>query len=138
MNLRVYQRARKRAALPIKCVTLMLLAIGAEGCAPSKAAPVNAELARASLRTALEGWKSGDRPDQMQSRSPSIVVQDVDWEAGNTLVEYDVAGDGKDDDANLRCPVTLTVKERTGREVKKRVRYVVGTSPVITVFREMF
>ena len=43
---------------------------------------------------------------------------------------------GRDDDANLRIPVRLVVREPDGREAEKQVKYVVGTDPTITVFRE--
>ena len=56
--------------------------------------------------------------------------------AGHQLVGYEVAGDGKDDDANLRIPVQLTLRTPQGQEVRKKVSYVVGTSPSLTVFRD--
>ena len=50
----------------------------------------------------------------------------------------EVTSNGDDDDANLRIPVRLTLRNPGGQEVEKNVVYVVGTSPVLTVFREMF
>jgi hypothetical protein len=122
----------------------MLVAVGivlclfASGCSGGGPGRVDAPLARQSLQTVLESWKNGDQPRALQDRSPKIVVQDVDWEAGRALVDFEIVGAGKFDDANLRCPVALTLKEKSGRKVKKQVRYVVGTSPAITVFREFF
>jgi len=103
-----------------------------------RAAPVDPPRARDALRTALDGWKKGDKPNALQSASPPIVVQDFDWMAGQALLGYEVLGDGKDDDANLRIPVRLTLGDKNGREVKKDASYIVGTSPSLTVFREMF
>jgi hypothetical protein len=109
-----------------------------EGCSggSGRAAPVNPGRAREALKTALESWKKGEKPDALKSASPSIVVQDFDWMAGRTLVQYEVTGEGKDDDANLRIPVTLTIRTAQGKEVRKDVSYVVGTSPSLTVFRD--
>jgi hypothetical protein len=101
-----------------------------------RAAPVYPARAREALHTALESWKKGDRIEALKSGSPSIVAQDFDWMAGHRLVAYEVTGEGKDDDANLRIPVRLTVRTAQGKEVKKSVSYVVGTSPAVTVFRE--
>ncbi|MFO0959599.1 MAG: hypothetical protein U0800_19545 [Isosphaeraceae bacterium] len=56
--------------------------------------------------------------------------------AGNTLVAYEIDANAKDDNANLRIPVKLTMKSPQGKEVKKSVVYLVGTSPSITVFRD--
>ena len=101
-----------------------------------RAAPVDPSRARDALKTALESWKKGDTIDSLKSGSPPIVAQDFDWMAGHRLVAYEVSGEGKDDDANLRIPVRLTLRTSRGQEVKKRVSYVVGTSPSVTVFRE--
>jgi hypothetical protein len=101
-----------------------------------RASRVDPPRAREALKTVLDGWKKGDTPAGLKSASPSIVVQDFDWMSGHRLLAYEVASDGKDDDANLRIPVKLTLKAPNGRELEKRVSYVVGTSPAVTVFRE--
>ena len=53
--------------------------------------------------------------DALKSGSPPIVAQDFDWMAGHRLVSYEVKGDGKDDDANLRIPVDLTLRTTQGQ-----------------------
>jgi hypothetical protein len=108
------------------------------GCrAQSTAPPVDPERARQALRTTLDGWKAGGTPESLRSGPAAIVAQDFDWMAGSRLVDYRIEGDGQDDDANLRIPVTLTLRDAAGKEVTKRVVYVVGTSPSVTVFRDM-
>jgi hypothetical protein len=104
---------------------------------PQRAGPVDVELARESLRMALDSWKRGEPPDALRDGSPSITAQDMDWKAGYALVAYEIRGDEREDAANLHCPVQLTLRDQQGREVKKQVTYVIGTDPVITVFREM-
>lgn len=98
--------------------------------------PVDPERAREALRTTLEAWKKGESVAALKSGSPPIVAQDFDWMAGYRLVTFEVDGAGKDDDANLRIPVTLTLRSAQGKEIRKAVTYVVGTSPSITVFRD--
>lgn len=108
------------------------------GCSRQQhAAPVNAELARKSLRSALDSWKKGDELGALRKSSPSITVQDMDWKSGYRLLAYEIQGDGATRDANLHCPVKLTLQDPDGREVSREVVYIVGTDPVITVFREM-
>lgn len=102
----------------------------------TRAAPVDPARAREALAKVLDSWKNGETPDALRSASPSIVVQDFDWMAGAKLVSYEVTGEGKDDDANLRIPVKLTLKTAQGKETKKGVTYLVGTSPSLTVFRD--
>lgn len=105
------------------------------GCSGSKNAPVDADRARDALKTTLDGWKKGDSPAALKDGSPSITVQDLDWLAGARLVDYQVDGEGKAVEANLYVPVKLTLRTKDGKEVKKNVSYVVGTSPIVTVFR---
>jgi hypothetical protein len=133
------------AALPLKAIRGLRVAcmLGAvalllAGCSPygQRAARVDPPRAHEALKTMLEGWKNGDTPAEIKSGSPSIVVQDFDWMSGHRLLAYEIDGDGKDDDANLRIPVKLTMQSPSGKELKKTVSYVVGTSPVLTVFRE--
>lgn len=125
-------RMTDRAAL----AALLSLALLAPGCSPgpSRAAPVDAEQARQALNTALDAWKAGKKPADLKTGSPAITVQDMDWEGGAKLDSYELAGEGAMDNANLRIPVVLMIAGNPPKEVS----YVVGTSPSITVFRELF
>jgi hypothetical protein len=124
---------------PISGLPAVVLAMLASGCSGDpRAAAVDPARAREALVQVLERWERGGRPTDLKSASPSITVQDFDWDAGARLVRFRVEGEGRDDDANLRIPVELTLRGPNGREVARRVTYVVGTSPSITVFREMF
>ena len=109
------------------------------GCGgPRQAAPVNPDKARAALKTTLDAWKSGQKPDDLRKGSPAITAQDMDWMQGFALIDYQLEGDGQAIDANLLCPVKIVVKDDKGRETEKKVKYTVGTDPVLTVFREIF
>jgi hypothetical protein len=128
-----------RAAAPARLALAALLSLlSGGGCgANPRAAAVDPPRARETLRATLDRWKSGETIAALKNASPPVVAQDFDWMAGRRLVAYEITGDGKDDDANLRIPVTLTLRTDRGKEVTKRVSYVVGTSPTLTVFREM-
>jgi hypothetical protein len=117
--------------------SLLLLGVAAGCTRQQHAAPVNPELARKSLRQVLDGWKRGDDMASFRQASPSITVQDMDWTSGYKLLDYEIVGDGKYDDANLLCPVKLKLQDPKGNAVNREVTYMVGTDPVITVFREM-
>jgi hypothetical protein len=131
-RLPVWGTAKKGAA---QCVVLAaLLFTGCTG--PHNAAPVDPARAHEALKTALESWKKGDAVAALQTQSPSITVQDFDWMGGARLVEYEVDGDGKAMEANLYVPVKLTLRTADGKELRKKVNYVVGTSPILTVFRD--
>jgi hypothetical protein len=136
-------RAVKRPFNPGGMARLLLVGIVTcgcvAGCSDRGVKAVDAVGARQALRTTLETWKKGGPIGSLKEQTPSIVAQDLDWEAGATLVEFNVLDDGKDESINLRIPVELTLQDKDGKDVrKKKVKYMVGTSPVITVFREIF
>jgi hypothetical protein len=108
------------------------------GCSGNTVQNVDSAGAKQALRTTLEIWKKGGPIDSLKDQSPSIVAQDMDWEGGATLIKFDVFDEGVEGTASLRIPVELTIQDKAGKEVKKKVKYMVGTSPVITVFREIF
>lgn len=116
------------------------LCAAAPGCGEGlqTADPVDADRARETLRTVLETWKNGDAPESLKERSPSIVVQDMDWIGGTRLLNYEIVDSGRAVDANLLCKVKLTLSGPQNRATSKTVTYIVGTSPVLTVFREVF
>jgi hypothetical protein len=114
------------------------------GCSdPSRAHAVNESSALDALKTALDGWKSGATPASFASASSPMIVQDFEWESGKKLLDYQLVDDGKPYDANLRVQVKLTMagsdgKAATaGKKSEKNVWYLVGTSPKVTVFRDM-
>jgi len=101
---------------------------------------VSESSARDALKTALEQWKKGESPRSLASSATPMTVQDVDWEAGTKLLDYQLVDDGKALDANLRVQVKLTLSDPgkdKGKGAEKKVWYVVGTSPSVTVFRDM-
>jgi hypothetical protein len=124
--------------LRLVLILLAFAVIRLAGCSSGqRAAPVDPDRARDALRLTLDGWKKGDQPTALQEGTPSITVQDFDWMGGARLMDYQVDGEGKAIEANLYVPVKLTLRTKEGKEVKKTVSYIVGTSPRVTVFRSM-
>jgi hypothetical protein len=111
------------------------------GCGgPSRAQPVEASRAREALKVALEHWKNGEDPKSLRSSATPMVAQDFEWSSGAKLIDYRILDDGKEEDANLRVAVQLTLSEPgkgDAKPVEKKASYVVGTSPSVTVFRDM-
>ena len=114
------------------------------GCGdPGRAHAVSEPRARDALRAALDGWKKGETPKSLASSGAPMIVQDFEWESGAKLVDYELVDDGKAYDANLRIQVKLTLYGGQGqaktaaKNMEKTVWYLVGTSPQVTVFRDM-
>lgn len=99
--------------------------------------PVNPAQARETLQKVLQSWQQGESPGDWRQKSPPVVVQDPDWSAGLKLKNYELVGTGKPLDANLYCEVKLTLTDPQKGERQKSVTYVVGTDPVLTVFRDL-
>lgn len=98
--------------------------------------PVTPGKAKETLQLVLDGWKEGKPIDNWRKATPEIVVQDHDWSGGKKLTAFEIQGDGQAIDANLHCDVKLTLDDG-GKPVTKTVGYLVGTSPVLTVFRKL-
>ncbi|MEQ9406222.1 MAG: hypothetical protein RIK87_00795 [Fuerstiella sp.] len=116
-----------------------LLTTGLCGCGDGSVSPhpVDAEVARETLHTVLEGWKSGVELDAWREQHADITVQDMDWHFGNKLQAFTILSGARAVDANLRCDVQLIILDPQGNKSQKTVTYLVGTSPRTTVFREM-
>jgi hypothetical protein len=127
----VTRRARFLSAL-----LLALAALVAAGCEEKFAATsVDSSKALDALKTTLDAWKKGDAADTLKTASPAITAQDLDWLGGASLTDYAIEGQGDKVDSNLKVPVKLTLKTKDGKDVTKTVKYLVTTSPSITVFR---
>jgi hypothetical protein len=127
------------AACLIVLATLLL-----PGCSNSSSAnPVDEPQARDALKTALDAWKNGQTSQSLAASSTPMTVQDFEWDTGSKLIDYQLLNDGKSEGANLRIQVKLTtlgepVKgKKEAKPAEKKASYVVGTSPRVTVFRDV-
>jgi hypothetical protein len=129
-------RSTDRCAAVAHSVALGLIALAA-GCGrTSKADPVDVDRARQALVKMLESWQQGAKPDTLRNATPALTVQDFDWIAGCHLLHYEMLKD-RNDGLMWRCEVKLTLRDPRGQQLEKQVAYVIATSPVTTVFREM-
>lgn len=116
-----------------RLVVLVALATSLAGCSSKSADPATA---KDCLVQTLDSWKAGESPNQLKSRSPSITVGDPDWESGSKLLTYEIMGEETSDGRNMHLQAHLTLQSPQGEAVQQTVSFVVGTHPVITIFRE--
>ena len=115
---------------------LTLLLSGCSG--SSHAGAVDAPLARESLKIALDHWKKGEAPKSLLSSATPMTAQDFEWASGAKLLDYQILDEGSEEDANLRVQVKITLGQQgKSKAVEKTASYVVGTSPKVTVFRDI-
>ena len=113
--------------------------LGASGCRGYSSAKhrVESTTARSTLETVLKSWQEGASPESLQEKKPKIVVQDLDWKTGTKLLAFEILGEGDAIDANLYCKVKLKMESPGKGKSEKTVTYLIGTSPVLTVFRSV-
>ena len=123
---------------------VVLSALFLPGCSGSSGAyPVNEPQARDALKLALDAWKKGETSRSLASSSSPMTVQDFEWDSGAKLIDYELLDDGKSEGSNLRVQVKLTTLgepakgKKEAKPVVKKASYVVGTSPRLTVFRDI-
>lgn len=125
-------RGRRRA---LGAALILLAAIGC-GRGGATVPPVEAEQARQALRVALDAWKAGEPYDALAKRSPPVRVIDEDWLAGLKLESYEVGARDRALGPTLRCPVTLRLRDRAGKSIRKLVAFDVATGPSPSVIRQ--
>jgi hypothetical protein len=123
---------------------LVLATLLMPGCSGSSGAyPVDEPQARDALKIALDAWKNGQTSKSLAESSTPMTVQDFEWDTGAKLIDYEVLNDGKSEGANLRIQVKLTTVgepakgKKEAKPAEKKASYVVGTSPRLTVFRDI-
>ena len=113
---------------------LLLPMIGFSGCGYSaQDLSLDQDEARNACQTFLKSWQDGSTSKSLE---PDIVGTDEDWSAGQKLVSFEVLPDETNDGTNLHIPVRLKMADAAGKESQAEVTYCVGTSPVVTVFRD--
>jgi hypothetical protein len=97
--------------LLLACVGLLATLFLAGCSGSSQAHAVSPSLARESLKTALEQWKKGEGPRYLEASSTPMTIQGFGWMPGAKLVEYELVGDGKPQDAILSIQVKLALSD---------------------------
>lgn len=116
----------------ITCLCLLLTS----GCSQSaRNLPLDQEVARQSLTTALTAWKDGKTPDDIQKGPHQIICGDHDWRSGMRLVSFEILPEESSDGTNLRKSCRLEFEDGAGARSTQTIEYIIGTSPVITIFR---
>ncbi|HET6879401.1 MAG TPA: hypothetical protein VFI31_04575 [Pirellulales bacterium] len=119
--------------------SLLVLTVSAFGCA--KQADVKDyipadEVARQALTTALDAWKAGKSPDQVEASKPAVSVQDKQWSGGAKLTAYEIVGPATGDDQHRRFTVKLTL---AGAAAPQETTYVVfGKDPLWVMSGESY
>jgi hypothetical protein len=116
--------------------SLALLTSLALGCGPATPRPADPDKAREALRTALDAWQNGERPEALKARQPALYVNDADWQAGLRLTGYELKGDGDYHGVQFRCSAVLSLEAGKGQRSDKAVKYLIDTQPRVVIVRD--
>lgn len=108
-----------------------LLGLLTAGCGGSADSVPKAE---ASVRSALDVWKSGESADKL----PAIKIVDPDWAAGYRLIDYSVKASTAQPQQGPRIVVTLNLKNKAGKTTSREVAYEVLDGNPIRIGRDAF
>lgn len=109
---------------------VLLLALG---CGRSLPPPADGGRARDALRTALDAWKAGQKPDALRGRSPPIYFTDLRWGAGRRLLDYRLDDAAEPHGQSVRCSAVLTVEDDQGKTVDRKAAYLVDTGSSVVI-----
>ena len=120
------------AKQPCRLLVLALLC-GVVGCSRSaRSLSLSQPKAKEACTEFLTAWKEGKKVGDL---APKIVGRDSDWETGKKLESFEILPEEQSDGTNLHLKVRQILRDVKGTEIRQEVAYVVGTSPVVTVFR---
>jgi hypothetical protein len=115
----------------LQLATLLTAALAGCGSSETPTHPLDPELARTSVQSAMQAWVDGKKPADLK---PGIIVGDSGWEQGKTLKAFQILKDEETTDgSNLHIRVLRTF-DGGGAKSESRITYIVGTHPVVTIF----
>ena len=121
----------------VSFLTLIIVLFFLAGCgSKGRNLPLDKSVAKESLIVFLDTWKNKQSVKALKDRTPSIVGLDDDWDAGKNLENYEILNMDKDDGSNVYAVMTLNFSNSDKAGKSRRVTYIIGTSPVVSIFRD--
>src|ERR1700751_5925084 len=105
-------------------ITLALCLLS--GCRRGLGPDADAGKADTALQTALEAWKSGKSPQDLQKESPPIIMNDDDWRGGKRLLEFTMEK-GTLSGRQVRCRVRIKLQDKEARTEEREAVYIIDT-----------
>jgi hypothetical protein len=117
-------------------LTALLLA---SGCKRSALSKEELDAGRTAIETGLQAWQKGEKPDALQKLNPPISFRDDDWRRGMRLTTWEITyTNGSAGDLTPRCEVVLSLLDRKGNKINRRVVYSVEKGETISVVRDPY
>lgn len=121
------------------CQRLLWIVLGLTvlaGCGAPPAGPSGTtDDAGKQLSAALDAWKAGKKPADLQNVKPVVHVADQDWQTGKLLKSYQLSDAPTKNGGSWRVAAVLTLSAEGKPEQQKNVLYEVTLQPAITILR---
>lgn len=113
----------------LRMAVVLCGAVALAGCSGSRQAGASGseEDAIEVLKTALDAWKSGQKPDALRNGRPPMFVRDSDWMDGRTLKAFEARETPQEHGGEWRVKAVLTLDGGGLPEEQKEVAYSVTT-----------
>ena len=112
-----------------------MLACVLVGCSRGLGPDANPTEAGPALQKALEAWKGGATPAELEKQTPSILMNEPDWHAGKRLVDFKM-GEPAMYGRQVRCKVQMTIEDKAGQKRQRDVNYIIDTTPRLVIVRD--
>jgi hypothetical protein len=116
-------------------VTLSLCLL--QGCGRGLDKDADPEEGVKALQTALAAWKEGKPPKELETMSPSIIVNDADWRSGKRLLDFKVEESGLVG-RQVQCRARIKLRGKDGKALEQRATYIIDTTPRLVIVRDSF
>jgi hypothetical protein len=108
------------------CVALLLSLAGCSGTGEMVLAGTEDD-ALEVLTAALDAWKAGQEPDELQNENPPVFVRDADWMEGRNLKAFEAHEAPREHGGEWKVFARLTLTGGDRAEEQKLVAYSVTT-----------
>jgi hypothetical protein len=109
-----------------------------QGCSKGPEEPADLDQAGPALRTALEAWKGGSSQKDLESRNPSILMNEDDWREGKRLMDYKMEEAGTISGRQVVWHVQIKLQDKSGKPEDRKAKYVIDTTPRLVIVRDRF
>ena len=115
---------------------LALVGLTMFGCRGESVAESDIDQATQLITTSLEAWKAGETVASLRDRKPPVYVSDEQWEQGVKLEDFKITAPGEQFGTNIRFQVEMVLGGGRNAGKKSLVKYLVTTTPALTIARE--
>lgn len=102
-------------------VQTAVLGCFAAGCGGNSLSKDDMDQGRKAVETFLATWKQGEPSEKLQEKA--IIVEDPDWTAGLSLLEFQIISANSETPPHPRFNVKLTLKDEAGTKSEQEVVY---------------